>query len=599
MLFFILLYYFLYVKFIFDIFPLHAWFLLRPLSVTLLTLLFLLILKVTKKRFIPTFIFLLNIGFFFILILFARLPHKVAVILSIYSSISLILIYFKKIFRAIGIILYTTLFMLALWNGYRLVYTSNPVNTIYNNMFYEYTGDSIDSSEFYDGNSGLALWYDKVYWGFTQTLPIEGRVYYPETEDKLPLIIVVHGNHLAEDFSHYGYDYLLNHLAHSGFITVSIDQNFLNGNWTTLGYGVPWENDTRAYHLLAHIKHLIDESEKNTNSPLYGRIAREQIGLIGHSRGGEAVAIAAAKSEDINISAVMALAPTDRQFKESIYLKDSSYLTIHGTNDGDVKKFKGRAQYNRTEINSNNKHLKVSYYFDGVNHSQFNSDWGLYDTTGLGSIFYGKNSNISKTDQQYITKTLAEHFFRYNLYGDRDRLNYLKNSYLIPGFPKIRSSIEYMDYTYKEMYNFKLGQGENIETNSLEYEYILRPNNRTMEITVQQGGSITLKNKLPQYTQEAISISFASKNMDKQKVSIQLYKSNIIQAEFEIEVDGYIKKSIYKINNFTEDEEFYEPQYNSYTLPYSEEWDRMKIILHKQSTLLMDNISLISYQRRE
>ncbi|MGH7443310.1 MAG: hypothetical protein ACREKM_00465, partial [Longimicrobiales bacterium] len=69
------------------------------------------------------------------------------------------------------------------------------------------------------------------YWGFTpKEFPRNARVWYPDGAGPFPLVLVVHGNHNMKDFSDPGYGYLGQMLASRGFILVSVDENFINGN---------------------------------------------------------------------------------------------------------------------------------------------------------------------------------------------------------------------------------------------------------------------------------------------------------------------------------------------------------------------------------
>ena len=47
-------------------------------------------------------------------------------------------------------------------------------------------------------------------------------------EGLFPLVLIVHGNHLMNDYSDPGYEYLGKLLASKGYIFVSVDENFLN-----------------------------------------------------------------------------------------------------------------------------------------------------------------------------------------------------------------------------------------------------------------------------------------------------------------------------------------------------------------------------------
>lgn len=597
MVYLLLFYYILYIKVIFDLFPINSWAPLRPISTVFIILIFLLPIRLLKRKLLPPFVLLIHILFIFILIKFARVPQRVTYILILYSTTVLLLLYLKKIYRFIGITLLIPLILFIFWQGTPLKYDSKN-NLIKDDeyMFYEYNAGSIDASPYYNGNRGLALWYDQLYWKFTTDLPVRGHVIYRESNEKLPLVVVVHGNHLAEDYSHYGYNYLLKHLASSGFVVASVDQNFLNGNWTTLGYGLPKENDTRAYLLLEHIRYLIDESN-NPESTLFNKIDTKSIGLVGHSRGGEAVAIAAAKSDNPAIKAIMSLSPTDRQFRENIYLENTSYLTIHGANDGDIKSFKGKSQYNRTNIKEGSSDLKASYYFQGVNHSQFNSDWGFYDSTGLGVMFYGKSSNVTDSDQRFIATSLAEVFFSITLKEESSKHSLLKNPYKINGFPDVSSIIEYIDSSYTVLYDFNKVDNASIQINSATTDYRYINNSRVLEVINEDSATIEFNNPNPLSTQSGISISIASLMERDYSIEVDFIQDGKVVYSSSLNVKQYIEKFIHKIK--LDNSRDYEPQLESHTISYRGGWDSMRLHLKQPSHLYVDNIALISYQKTE
>jgi hypothetical protein len=125
------------------------------------------------------------------------------------------------------------------------------------------------------------------YWGFDfDRLPLNGRVWFPEGPGPFPLVLIVHGNHAMKDFSDPGYEYLGTLLASRDFITVSVDENFLNQKFGG-------ENDVRAFVLLEHLN-VWDEWNRTEGHTFEGKVDMGRIALIGHSRGGEAVAHAAA-----------------------------------------------------------------------------------------------------------------------------------------------------------------------------------------------------------------------------------------------------------------------------------------------------------------
>ena len=133
-----------------------------------------------------------------------------------------------------------------------------------------------------------------------------------------------------------GYGYLGELLASRGFILVSVDENFINGN-------LRGESDGRAWLLL---KHLEDWKRWNDSSagPFSHKVDMHNIAIMGHSRGGEAVGIAAAFNrlshypDDANvkfnfnfdIKSVFAIAPVDGQYKPAGAVHADRERELHG-----------------------------------------------------------------------------------------------------------------------------------------------------------------------------------------------------------------------------------------------------------------------------
>lgn len=597
----IFIYYIIYVNFILGLIPADALFYLRPAFLLILTILFVLPTILIKKKFLPIFIFIINIGFSFILCEFARVTTNTSIIIIIITTIILLLIYIKnKITHVIGYILLFCFLTIALWQGTKIQYKSNleykSIDTMDINFFtYGENGDiptySIDSSNYYNGNSGLAGWYDKVYWKLSTDLPLNGRVFYPKTPGQYPLIVVVHGNHLAENASQFGYDYLLQNFANNGYIAISIDQNFLNGNWTTLGMGLPKENDARGYLILEHLK-LLQQWNKDKSSKLYNMINMDNIGLIGHSRGGEAISIAASKGPEYNIKALMALSPTDRQFRENIYLENKSYITLHGANDGDLIKFKGRGQYNRTSFNNDIFNFKASYYIEGLNHVQFNSDWGEIDSAGLGKLFYGSNLNVNSIDQMEISKEIGLVFFDIVLKGKVEQLSKIKNPHEIKTLPSIRYITDYNDSNTIIIYDFQNELSEKeVSWENIEKNYIYRRYNRSLQIDGDKGSSISFVNKFSNNTMSKINISLASNKYKDQEILLKLISNNKTIDTFTINLKKALKKNTFKTDFFQINENTIEAHFQQFTIPVTK-WDSLEIELDSdESSVIIDNIN--------
>jgi len=256
-----------------------------------------------------------------------------------------------------------------------------------------YITDPVDASRFLPKLSGWRQRLRALYWGFDQTsFPVNGRVWYPEGQGPFPLVLMVHGNHAMERDSSAGYDYLGEFLASRGYIFVSVDQNFLNGSWSG---SIGRENDARAWMLLKHLQ----QWQAWTNSEehrLADKVDMDNLALIGHSRGGEAAATAAAfnrlpyypdnaaESFDFgfSIDTVVAIAPSDGQYKPAnmlVPLENFNYLVLQGSLDSDVHLFMGQSPYQRLQFNDNTDYAKAAVFIHGANHGQFNTQWGRRD----------------------------------------------------------------------------------------------------------------------------------------------------------------------------------------------------------------------------
>jgi dienelactone hydrolase len=229
----------------------------------------------------------------------------------------------------------------------------------------------------------------KKYWGYDNTkFPLNARVWYPEGNGPFPLVLVVHGNHNMKEFSDPGYAWLGELLASKGYILASIDENFLNG-------GIRGENDARGWMLLKHLE-VFRALNDSTGKPLQGKIDMTRIALMGHSRGGEAVAIAGAFNRlpaypddatqkfnfNFDIKALVAIAPVDGQYRpaeQPTPVSDYNYLVIHGSHDGDVSNFSGLTQYNRFRYTRPGPEFKSAIWMHRANHGQWNTVWNNKD----------------------------------------------------------------------------------------------------------------------------------------------------------------------------------------------------------------------------
>jgi dienelactone hydrolase len=268
------------------------------------------------------------------------------------------------------------------------------------------------------------------YWGFSpDSFPVNGRVWYPADGDgPFPLVLVVHGNHDMTDYSDPGYDYLGEHLASRGYILASLDMNFLNGS-------IREENDARGWMFLKHIQEWqrFDELE---DSPVRGRVDLTRISLMGHSRGGEAVAVAAALNrlsrypEDGNVTfdfgfdirSIVAIAPVDGQYRpadQGTPIRDVSYLVLHGSHDGDVSSFHGLRQYKRTTFSPESDGFKAAVYVYRANHGQWNTVWGPNDNGTRSSRILALDALMPPEDQRGMALVYVTAFLEATLKGEK------------------------------------------------------------------------------------------------------------------------------------------------------------------------------------
>lgn len=295
---------------------------------------------------------------------------------------------------------------------------------------------TVDASDFFKDFKGWKRWARKKYWGFDiDKLPLNARVWYPEGPGPFPLVLIVHGNHNMSDFSDPGYAYLGELLASRGFILSSIDENFLNGG---LFHDPPLKpgSAVRGWLLLEHLK-LWKEWNQTAGNPFQGKVDLSHIALMGHSRGGEAAATAAAFDqmkyypEDANIKfdygfaikAVVAIAPADGQYKpadEHRWIQDVSYLTLQGAQDADVSEFMGSRQWEHVKYTKRGPWFKAEIYAYRANHGQFNTVWGRTDAGKPLSWLLNLKPLMPGEEQRRISKTYISAFLEATLHERRE-----------------------------------------------------------------------------------------------------------------------------------------------------------------------------------
>lgn len=266
-------------------------------------------------------------------------------------------------------------------------------------------------------------WTKEQFWGFTeQEIAIKGQLWVPQGEGPFPIVFIMHGNHLSEADSSDGYHYLGELLASHGMIVSSIDANFLNYSvWSGI---VDDDQLLRSWLMLAHIAKLYEEQQELLHADW------DNVALIGHSRGGQAAAMAVDARkwianepvttilDEIDIKAVIAIAPTDyRVDSKQAYLSNVNYLTLHGTMDSDLTESFGERQYERTNF-TRSGHFKATVELYHANHGQFNTVWGKYDEQFPGALALNTADLMSGEDQRLAAKLFIHSFLQASFTGE-------------------------------------------------------------------------------------------------------------------------------------------------------------------------------------
>lgn len=291
---------------------------------------------------------------------------------------------------------------------------------------------TVDGRGFLEGWDRLSGRLRTFYWGFgPEALPLNGRVWMPEGEGPFPVVLIVHGNHFDRDFSDPGYAYIAEHLASHGFLAVSVDENFLNRGLMNFNHSLEEENDARGWLLLKHLERLRTWNS-DPSSVFFEKANTGQVILAGHSRGGEAAAVAAffntlpCYPDDANerfdfnfgIRGVIAIAPVEGQYSPGnrpLPLADINYLALQGSMDADLESYMGLTQFNRIRFEHQDYHFKAGLYIVHANHGQFNTNWGINDVGFPQGLLLNRRALISDGAQQLVTLVCITSFVKATL----------------------------------------------------------------------------------------------------------------------------------------------------------------------------------------
>ncbi|MFC6083503.1 alpha/beta hydrolase [Sphaerisporangium aureirubrum] len=314
-----------------------------------------------------------------------------------------------------------------------------------------------------------------------------GKIYLPDGRGEKPVVIFLHGRHsscygsgpanparwpcratsdsTAQRFtipSYLGYDAPARALASNGYAVVSISANAVNANDNQLAadYGAQARGqlilDTLdmlkkadagqrvVYHDAFTGRDVaLDQALTGAVAPrdLVRRLDLGNVGIMGHSRGGEGVTAASTLNDALpvwkqyGIKAVLPLAPVDY---DRISVPNAALATILPYCDGDVENLMGQHIVDDSRHNFADDVLRSAVLVMGTNHNFFNTIWTPggwpastgddWSTSGPGAgdpvcdPAAATTTRLTPAQQVQVGATYMAGFFRVVLGGEKQFL---------------------------------------------------------------------------------------------------------------------------------------------------------------------------------
>ncbi len=265
---------------------------------------------------------------------------------------------------------------------------------------------------------------------------------------KLPVVVIAHGHHDSwfatpagtdELPSHEGFVYLQQELASNGIVSVSVDSNFANFFDCLV--------QTRADLVVAAVRALI-AANSAAGDLLFGRLDLDNVGFIGHSRGGDGVIKAAKDVRDllvpIRLKVVCAIAPTDAKGSQQDPVDRGSldpgltgfFYLLYGGLDGDVDGDGGPLD----PVGSGFRHYdratceKASAFVERCSHNRFNTEWLNHNDTP-------NTACLSSAEHVLLALEYIGDLMRWKLKGESGLTQRFDGQRIIP--PAERASLQW------------------------------------------------------------------------------------------------------------------------------------------------------------
>ncbi|MEU4194771.1 Calx-beta domain-containing protein [Kribbella sp. NPDC026611] len=279
----------------------------------------------------------------------------------------------------------------------------------------------VDTTEYNLGDEAVYLP------GLGHKSELRGKVYSPHgAVGPRPVVIFLHGRHevcygnptkppsendkpwpcpagMKAIPSYRGYDAPATALASNGYQVISISANAING-WDSGAYDAGAQ--ARAELILDHLA-LWRKWSTIGGGPFrhafVGKLNLQNVGLMGHSRGGEGVARAAVLNADrggqYGIRAVLPLAPTD--FARAT-VPGVAMSVVLPYCDGDVSDLQGQKFYDDTRYSVTGDNApRSTVTVMGANHNFFNTEWTPGQSTAPSNDDWGGEGSESPCGPKY------------------------------------------------------------------------------------------------------------------------------------------------------------------------------------------------------
>jgi hypothetical protein len=193
---------------------------------------------------------------------------------------------------------------------------------------------------------------------------------------------------------------------------------------------------------------------------------------MGHSRGGEAVAVAAAFNRlshypddatvkfdyNFDIKSLVAIAPIDGQYQPAgkpTPVENVNYLVFHGSHDGDVSSFSGLRQYQRIKFTDGKPWFKSAVYMYRANHGQWNTVWGNKDNGPRSGRWLALDALIPPEDQRQFGRVYIGGFLEATLKGKKEYLPMFRDHRSIGQWlPKTMYITRFSESSYRALAGF-------------------------------------------------------------------------------------------------------------------------------------------------